>query len=89
MENNTFDTDVAFVPDGLNNIYWNVKITNNSFNGSQGLTCPYWVDITTAKRAIAPYATSGIVHHVDYAGNRGNCPKDRYTDRLIVAFLVG
>lgn len=82
LENNTFDTDVAFVPDGLNNIYWNVKITNNSFNGSQGLTCPYWVDITTAKRAIAAYTTSGVVHHVDYAGNRGNCPKDRFTGQL-------
>ena len=82
LENNTFDTDVAFVPDGLNNIYWNVKITNNSFNGSHGLTCPYWVDITTAKRAIAPYTTSGVVHHVDYAGNRGNCPKDRFTGQL-------
>jgi hypothetical protein len=82
LENNTFDTDVAFVPDGLNNIYWNVKITNNSFNGSQGLTCPYWIDITTAKRAIAAYTTSGVVHHVDYAGNRGNCPKDRFTGQL-------
>ena len=82
LENNTIDTDVAFVPDGLNDIYWNVKITNNTFNGSQGLTCPYWVDITTSKRAIAPYSSSGIAHYVDYAGNRGNCPKDRYTGQL-------
>lgn len=82
FENNTFDTDVAFIPDGLSDIYWNVRITNNTFNGSKGLTCPYWVDITTAKRAIAPYTTSGVVHHVDYAGNNGNCPKDRYTGQL-------
>lgn len=82
LENSTFDTDVEFVPDNLNDIYWNVKITNNSFNGSKGFTCPYWVDVTTSKRAIAPFASSGVVHHVDYAGNRGNCPKDRYTGQI-------
>lgn len=81
-ENSVFDSDIAFVPDDLYDIYWNVKITNNTFNGAQGLTCPYWVDVTTSKRTIAEYTTSGVVHSVDYAGNRGNCPKDRYTGQI-------
>ena len=81
-ENSVFDSDIAFVPGGLYDIYWNVKITNNSFNGSQGLTCPYWVDVTTSKRTIAAYTSSGVMHAVDYAGNRGNCPKDRYTGQI-------
>ena len=81
-ENSVFDSDIAFVPGEQYDIYWNVKITNNTFNGTQGLTCPYWVDVATSKRTIAAYATSGVVHAVDYAGNRGNCPKDRYTGQI-------
>lgn len=79
FENCVFDTDVEFMHDNQSDIYFNVKILNNTFNGTYGLKCPYWTDVVTSKRTIAPYTTSGIVHHVDYAGNRGNCPKDRYT----------
>lgn len=81
-ENSVFDSDIAFVPGELYDIFWNVRITNNTFNGAQGLTCPYWVDVPTSKRTIAAYTTSDVMHSVDYAGNRGNCPKDRYTGQI-------
>lgn len=81
-ENSVFDSDIAFVPGEQYDIYWNVRIVNNTFNGVYGLTCPYWIDVTTSKRAIAAYTTSGITHYVDYAGNKGICPKDRYTGQI-------
>ncbi len=81
-ENSVFDSDIAFVPGEQYDIYWNVRIVNNTFNGVYGLTCPYWIDVTTSKRAIAAYTTSSITHYVDYAGNKGICPKDRYTGQI-------
>jgi hypothetical protein len=84
-ENSVFDTDIEFVPDGLWDIYFNVFIRNNSFNGPQGFVCPYWTDVSAGKRTIANYSTSGPVHYIQYEGNTGNCPNDRYYGRLSCA----
>lgn len=82
-ENSVFNSDISFVPGEDSDIYWNVIITNNTFNGTNGLTCPYWSDITGAKRTIAPYDVSSVIkHNVVYSGNKGNCPKDRYTGQI-------
>ena len=82
-ENSVFNSDISFVPSEDYNIYWNIIITNNTFNGSNGLTCPYWTDVNAAKRTIAPYDVSSVIkHNVVYSGNKGNCPKDRYTGQV-------
>lgn len=78
VENSVLDNDMEFVDDGQYDIFWNVAIMNNTFNGSNGIKCKYWSDVNTSHRVIAPYASSGTVHNVRYEGNRGNCPNDRY-----------
>ena len=77
-ENSVFNTDVEFKPDNIWNIYFNVKIFNNTFNGTYGFTCPYWVDVTTSKRTICNNPVVGLEHHLKYEGNTGNCPDIRY-----------
>lgn len=77
-ENSVFNTDIEFVHDNIWNIYFNVKICNNTFNGTYGFTCPYWVDVVTSKRTICNKPTGTLGHIIKYEGNIGNCPQDRY-----------
>lgn len=77
-ENSVFDTDIDFVHDNLWDIYFQVNICNNVFNGQKGITCPYWTDVTTSKRTICNKPAVGLEHRLKYEGNTGNCPDIRY-----------
>ena len=77
-ENSVFDTDIDFKDDSLWDIYFQVNICNNVFNGQKGITCPYWTDVTTSKRTICNNPAVGLEHHLKYEGNTGNCPDIRY-----------
>jgi hypothetical protein len=81
-QNSVFDTDIEFVHDNIWDIYFNVSICNNTFNGQKGITCPYWTDVTNAKRTIAPYSSTGTQHILIYDGNRGSCPNGKFTGGL-------
>jgi hypothetical protein len=81
-QNSVFDTDIEFVHDNIWDIYFNVSICNNTFNGQKGITCPYWTDVTNAKRTIAPYSSTGTQHILIYDGNRGSCPNGKFIGGL-------
>jgi hypothetical protein len=79
--NNVLNSDIEFVNDGKYDIYFNVKIVGNTFNGEKGLVCTYWTDMVNARRTIAPYSDT-IEHKIEYSGNHGNCPADRYVGNI-------
>lgn len=81
-QNSVFDTDIEFVHDNIWDIYFNVSICNNTFNGAKGITCPYWTDVVNAKRTVAPYSSTGTQHVLVYDGNRGSCPNGKFTGKL-------
>lgn len=81
-QNSVFDTDIEFVHDNAWDIYFNVSICNNMFNGQKGILCPYWTDVVNAKRTIAPYSSTGTQHILIYDGNCGSCPNGKFTGGL-------